>query len=153
MEHGLIIILSRNGVNLEVGFWFYWYFNFSFFFNYSFFQSSHIETSIVYPPCDTTDHQTIPIANPRKRSILSLGQFRPEKDHIKQLYALRKLIDLGNQVIKKSWIDPSFEDMQLVFVGGCRNDEDERRVEELKTIVADLGMEDRVVFEVNVTKK
>ena len=43
--------------------------------------------------------------------------------------------------------------MQLVFVGGCRNDEDERRVEELKTIVADLGMEDRVVFEVNVTKK
>ena len=38
-------------------------------------------------------------------------------------------------------------------MGGCRNDEDERRVEELKTIVADLGMEDRVVFEVNVIEE
>lgn len=57
-----------------------------------------------------------------------------------QLYILRKLIDL----------DASFEDIRLVLVGGCRNEEDEKRVEELKRIVVDLGMEDRVVFEVNV---
>ena len=99
-----------------------------------------IETDIVYPPCDTTEHQAIPLNHPRQRTILSLGQFRPEKDHVKQLYILRKLIDL----------DSSFEDIRLVLVGGCRNAEDEKRVEELKCIAADLGMSDRVVFEVNV---
>ena len=104
----------------------------------------------MYPPCDTSDHQTIPLSTPRQRSILSLGQFRPEKDHIKQLYALRKLIDLGIPEVTNSKIDPSFEDIQLVFVGGCRNSEDEKRVDELKKITADLGMEDRVVFEVKV---
>ena len=82
----------------------------------------------------------IPLNRPRQRTILSLGQFRPEKDHVKQLYILRKLIDL----------DSSFEDIRLVLVGGCRNAEDEKRVEELKCIAADLGMSDRVVFEVNV---
>ena len=53
------------------------------------------ETSILYPPCDTIEHQAIPINKPRERFILSLGQFRPEKDHVKQLYILRKLLDLG----------------------------------------------------------
>ena len=70
-------------------------------FSLSHFRSSRVETSILYPPCDTTDHQSIPIANSRKRSILSLGQFRPEKDHIKQLYALRKLVDLGSLVVMR----------------------------------------------------
>ena len=54
-----------------------------------------LETSILYPPCDTIEHQAIPINKPRERFILSLGQFRPEKDHVKQLYILRKLLDLG----------------------------------------------------------
>lgn len=50
-------------------------------------------------------------------------------------------------------VDSSFEDVRLVLVGGCRNSEDEKRVEELKRIAADLGMEDRVIFEVNVIIK
>ena len=48
------------------------------------------------------------------------------------------------------YIDTSFEDIKLVLVGGCRNEEDEKRVEELRRIAIDLGMEDRVIFEVNV---
>ena len=31
----------------------------------------------------------------RQRVILSIGQFRPEKNHVQQLYILRRLIDLG----------------------------------------------------------
>lgn len=37
-----------------------------------------------------------------------------------------------------------------MLVGGCRNEEDEKRVAELKRIVSDLGLERNVVFEVNV---
>lgn len=69
---------------------------------------------------------------------------------MKQLYILRKLIDLGMNDGLLMIIDSSFEDVRLVLVGGCRNSEDEKRVEELKRIAADLGMEDRVIFEVNV---
>ena len=79
--------------------------------------SHHSELSIVYPPCDTTEHRslsaqstpntTINNANStnssasslklplRQRVILSVGQFRPEKNHVQQLYILRRLIDLG----------------------------------------------------------
>ena len=37
-----------------------------------------------------------------------------------------------------------------MLIGGCRNEGDFKRVEELKRIVADLCMEDKVIFEVNV---
>ena len=37
-----------------------------------------------------------------------------------------------------------------MLIGGCRNEGDFKRVEELKRIVTDLGMEDKVLFEVNV---
>ncbi|KAK8824795.1 hypothetical protein WA538_005462 [Blastocystis sp. DL] len=97
------------------------------------------KTSIVYPPCDTSEHRKLGLGCARQRCVLSIGQFRPEKDHVKQLYILRKLIDADDQ----------FADVRLVLVGGCRNVEDERRVAELKRIVSDLGIERNVVFEVN----
>ncbi|KAK8793864.1 hypothetical protein WA171_002994 [Blastocystis sp. BT1] len=97
------------------------------------------KTSIVYPPCDTSDHRTLGLGEPRRRDILSIGQFRPEKDHIKQLYILRKLLD----------IDDQYSDVRLILVGGCRNKEDEERVAELKRIVVDLDLTNHVVFEVN----
>ena len=49
----------------------------------------------MYPPCDTTAHRQLGLQAPRQRCVLSLGQFRPEKDHVKQLYILRRLLDLG----------------------------------------------------------
>ena len=81
MEHGHIIILLLNGDNQLV--------------YITFLLLLFIETTILYRPCDTIEHQAIPINKPRERFILSLGQFRPEKDHVKQLYILRKLLDLG----------------------------------------------------------
>ena len=56
------------------------------------------ETSIVYPPCDTSEHRKLGLGCARQRCVLSIGQFRPEKDHVKQLYILRKLIDAGRRV-------------------------------------------------------
>ena len=72
--------------------------------------------------------------------ILSIGQFRPEKDHQKQLLILRKLLDRSDQ----------FNDVVMVLLGGCRNEGDWKRVEELKRLVHDLDLDDHVVFEVNV---
>ena len=56
---------------------------------------TRVETFIVYPPCDTTEHRQLGVNTPRERTIVSVGQFRPEKDHMKQLCVLRKLLDLG----------------------------------------------------------
>lgn len=41
----------------------------------------------LYPPCNTTHLQGIPLGHQesRKRLVLSIGQFRPEKDHLLQL--------------------------------------------------------------------
>lgn len=98
------------------------------------------KTSIVYPPCDTSDHRKLGVDGPRQRFILSIGQFRPEKDHIKQLYILRKLLDIDQ-----------YSDVRLILLGGCRNREDEDRVTELKRIAADLDLTNHVVFEVNAS--
>ena len=48
--------------------------------------------------------------------------------------------------------DPRFNDVSLVLVGGCRCEEDEKRVYELKKVAQDLDMADHVVFDVNVNK-
>ena len=45
-------------------------------------QTCHIVK--VYPPCNTTHLLNLPLEG-RKRIILSIGQFRPEKDHVLQL--------------------------------------------------------------------
>jgi alpha-1,2-mannosyltransferase len=65
----------------------------------------------VYPPCDTQalsmlpidyfassqsdDESAAPVATARKRFILSVGQFRPEKDHPLQLRAFAELVRKG----------------------------------------------------------
>lgn len=48
----------------------------------------HIKSSLykVFPPCNTSHLDSIPIVETsRRRIILSIGQFRPEKDHLLQL--------------------------------------------------------------------
>ncbi len=71
------------------------------------------KTKIVYPPCDTQRLVQYDIAAPRERIILSIAQFRPEKNHLLQLLSL-------NEYIKK------YEDnsIKLVLVGSSRNEED-----------------------------
>lgn len=60
------------------------------------------------------------IANPEKEfRIVSLAQFRPEKDHLKQLAALK--------VLQKQLAPEEFQRVKLVLVGSCRNQEDQER--------------------------
>lgn len=129
-------------------------------------------TGIVYPPCDIRAFLDVPLegededetdegweelgqelgsgeevggGGDRKcHSIVSVGQFRPEKDHRLQIQAFRKLLDRmgegpGGQ-----------ESLRLVLIGGCRNQEDEERVLMLRGLCQELGVSDQVDFKLNI---
>ena len=91
---------------------------------------------IVYPPCDTTEL----ISNEkvkRENWILSIAQFRPEKDHKLQLQSFATFLKQYNM------------DTRLILIGSCRNDEDQERVNELRLECRKLNIESRVDFVVN----
>uniref|UniRef100_A0A8D0L6W9 GDP-Man:Man(3)GlcNAc(2)-PP-Dol alpha-1,2-mannosyltransferase n=1 Tax=Sphenodon punctatus TaxID=8508 RepID=A0A8D0L6W9_SPHPU len=101
-------------------------------------------TSIVYPPCDVQGFLDIPLhaeKNTTEHSIISIGQFRPEKDHTLQIEAFAKLLEktAGQQPLPK-----------LILIGGCRNQEDEQRVNGLKNLCEELGVHKNVEFKVNI---
>ncbi|XP_030635661.1 GDP-Man:Man(3)GlcNAc(2)-PP-Dol alpha-1,2-mannosyltransferase isoform X2 [Chanos chanos] len=108
-------------------------------------------TSVVYPPCDVQSFLDIPLKGEeedeedrKRRSVVSVGQFRPEKDHRLQIRAFRKLLD-------KKGADPGGrESARLVLIGGCRNQEDEDRVLMLRGLCQELGVADRVEFKLNI---
>ncbi|XP_006639387.2 GDP-Man:Man(3)GlcNAc(2)-PP-Dol alpha-1,2-mannosyltransferase [Lepisosteus oculatus] len=102
-------------------------------------------TSVVYPPCDVQAFLDIPLESgqaKKRHSVVSIGQFRPEKDHRLQIHAFQKL--LGKTVAGE------VEAPRLVLIGGCRNQEDEERVRLLRGLCQELGVEDKVEFKLNI---
>lgn len=92
----------------------------------------HDPPRIVYPPCDTEEFLRLGKLDARKPVMVSLAQFRPEKDHAKQVEALALLFERhpewrGNGV-------------RLVLMGSCRNEEDERRIRGLEELANRLGV-------------
>jgi alpha-1,2-mannosyltransferase len=98
---------------------------------------------IVFPPCDTEYFQTFALEN-RKPWMISIGQFRPEKDHRLQLKAL--------SVYNESAFGKE-NHMRLFLVGGARNKEDLDRVEALKSYALELKIADSVEFHVNASRQ
>jgi alpha-1,2-mannosyltransferase len=113
----------------------------------------HQPVQIVYPPCrvpDTWDEtenlqQSTQHEVTRNRTIVSIGQFRPEKNHRLQIEALSVLLN-DHQELKSS---ESLSTVQLLLIGSCRNKADQTRVDELRELVAQLGLEDHVTFNIN----
>ena len=94
---------------------------------------------IVYPPCDTSSFEQLPLKRPVKTfRIVSVGQFRPEKNHKSQLYILSRLV-------KEARPTP----VTLVLVGGCRNTEDHLRVDDLRHLAEELCVSHCVEFKIN----
>eukprot|EP00038_Savillea_parva_P012198 m.202936 g.202936 ORF g.202936 m.202936 type:complete len:483 (+) comp21990_c0_seq1:153-1601(+) len=89
------------------------------------------KTSIVYPPCNTADLEKNPLTG-RVRKVVSVAQYRPEKNHALQLRAFARFRD---QYPKES------KDVELVLIGGCRNEGDQARVAQLETLRRELGLE------------
>ncbi|XP_017586742.1 PREDICTED: GDP-Man:Man(3)GlcNAc(2)-PP-Dol alpha-1,2-mannosyltransferase [Corvus brachyrhynchos] len=101
-------------------------------------------TSVVYPPCDVQTFLDIPLEvekSTSEYSIVSVSQFRPEKDHPLQIRAFAKLL--------KERVGPQ-PSLKLILIGGCRNQQDEERVNNLKCLCEELGVSDDVVFRINI---
>lgn len=99
---------------------------------------------IVYPPCDTSAFQQLPLRrNLDKFRIVSIGQFRPEKDHKLQLIILKEFLGHLDEKDRKSVL--------LVMIGSCRNKEDTDRVKELRKLAKTLGVTGYVKFELNIS--
>eukprot|EP00985_Skeletonema_marinoi_P022178 scaffold14012_cov141-Skeletonema_marinoi.AAC.2 len=94
---------------------------------------------VVFPPVDTKSLKVLPLAD-RENMILSIGQFRPEKDHTLQLLSFAKLME--NDEIKKS-------DVKLVLIGSCRGEDDRQLVDQLQKRARELNIQDNVEFVLN----
>lgn len=110
------------------------------------------QTSIVYPPCDTKAFMELPIkfGNVSEveddnvfNSVVSVGQFRPEKDHPLQLRSFHKFL--------KCKMAKDRHKYKLILVGSCRNQEDQERVNSLKKLASELGIQKSVDFALNVS--
>ncbi|KAF9478207.1 mannosyltransferase [Pholiota conissans] len=108
-------------------------------------QNAPAAARIVYPPCDTREMSSFSLM-PRQRIILSVAQFRPEKDHQAQLNAFHRLIELHPEYIQNS-----HNRVKLILVGGSRNDSDAKRLSELQKVAKDLGIDPYVEFVVNAS--
>ncbi|KEG14932.1 glycosyl transferase [Trypanosoma grayi] len=95
--------------------------------------------TLVYPPC-AVSHFT-PLSKPpeqRCNTVVSVGQFRPEKNHLLQLRAFARAL-------------PRLPaDARLIMVGGARGPEDKRRASELVEEAKARGILDRVEVRVDV---
>ena len=98
-------------------------------------------TNIVYPPCDCKAFLDVPSNRPKDEyRIVSVSQFRPEKDHKKQIDTLKATLDKweGSETIK------------LIMIGSCRDEGDQERVDGLKKYCDELQVSENVEFLVNI---
>lgn len=98
--------------------------------------------SILYPPCDCKAFLDVPSKRLQDECrMVSIGQFRPEKDHRKQIDAVKALVDKwsGNETIK------------LTLIGSCRDAGDHERVASLKKYCKELEVSEYVDFQINVS--
>lgn len=102
---------------------------------------------LVYPPCEVDHLKKLPRDNHRPENIriLSLAQFRPEKDHQLQLQALYELREIVPEEL--------FSRITLVLCGSCRNANDSERAKDLKDLSKHLSLENNVEFKINIPYK
>ncbi|XP_069691502.1 GDP-Man:Man(3)GlcNAc(2)-PP-Dol alpha-1,2-mannosyltransferase [Periplaneta americana] len=115
-----------------------------------------LKTHRVYPPCDVEELKKMPLLSESEESeaaktldekclikIVSVGQFRPEKDHPLQLRAMYELRQLVSEEV--------WDKLMLVFVGSCRNKEDQDRVRDMQDLCKHLSLENNVQFKINIS--
>jgi alpha-1,2-mannosyltransferase len=78
----------------------------------------------------------------RENLILSIGQFRPEKDHALQIKAFAKMRNIAEG-------RDQLTDFKLILVGSCRGKEDQDRVKILRELAESLNVTENVEFVLN----
>ncbi|KAH6586689.1 hypothetical protein BASA50_009948 [Batrachochytrium salamandrivorans] len=104
-----------------------------------------LRTAIVFPPCDTTSLSKFSLHG-RERVIISVAQFRPEKNHGLQIDAFSLLLQNHPQLRHGT-----ASSVQLLIVGSVRNDEDAMRVCMLREQIDRLDLKDSVKILENVS--
>ncbi|EGT60181.1 hypothetical protein CAEBREN_19733 [Caenorhabditis brenneri] len=105
------------------------------------------DVRIVYPPCDVEAFLNIEsvaeslLEDTKTVRLLSVGQIRPEKNHMLQLEVLH---DVKEPLEKKGY------KVELCIAGGCRNEEDQERVRMLKAEAEKMGITEQLKWQLNV---
>lgn len=96
------------------------------------------EAYVVHPPCDIDSFRAIAprrLASDHSASlnIVSIAQFRPEKNHQTQIEAFDAFLRRTDEY-----------DSKLTMYGGCRDEEDQTRVKYLRDLINRLDLESNV---------
>lgn len=103
--------------------------------------------AVVYPPCAVSElaaqiEVDAKSEKRREKVLVYIAQFRPEKNHTLILNAFAEFV---NSKSKAS------EDAKLVLVGSVRDDTDSKRVYQLRLLVNELQIKDRVIFQLDAS--
>ncbi|KAK3900630.1 glycosyltransferase [Staphylotrichum tortipilum] len=99
--------------------------------------------AVVYPPVAVRELEAeVDVSREsergREKTLLYIAQFRPEKNHQLILEAFAQFLKTGSKA--------ATEGARLVLVGSVRDDSDSKRVYELRLLVNELHIRDRVEF-------
>lgn len=102
------------------------------------------KTHLLFPPCDIEAFRSLPLDKEKKNryTVVSVAQFRPEKNHQLQLRSFKRFINLLPMNERHL--------CKLILIGGCRDTCDEERVRELTNLAKSLEILDMVDFELNI---
>ncbi|ORC91939.1 glycosyl transferase [Trypanosoma theileri] len=90
-------------------------------------------SALLYPSCAVSHLEKLrKLPEERNNTIVSVGQFRPEKNHLLQLLAFHRALPRL----------PS--DARLIMVGGARSAEDQKRADDIVLEAEKRGISDRV---------
>lgn len=104
---------------------------------------------LVFPPCDIDKFASLkilPYKDKLLKKIISIGQFRPEKNHALQLRSFKRLLEL----VSERGGDIDAMEVQLVLVGGVRGADDEKRVSQLQDLAVELEIDSQVEWHTNL---
>lgn len=103
--------------------------------------------AVVYPPVAVrVMEQGIEVSeaseSKRENVILYIAQFRPEKNHQLIIQSFAEFLKTGSEAAKKA---------RLVLIGSVRDDHDSKRVYQLRLLVNELHIKDRVEFHLDAS--
>lgn len=101
----------------------------------------------VYPPVAVREMEQEVEVSPesekkRQPVLVYIAQFRPEKNHQLIVQSFAKFVATKSEASK---------DARLVLIGSVRDDSDSKRVYQLRLLVNELGIKDRVDFHLDAT--